>query len=200
VTKADEPKPVILVSSSVYGIEDLLDQIFGVLKGFEYEVWMSHAGTIPVDPTKSNFRNCLDAVDNCQLFLGLITTWYGSGKGASEPSITHQELLRAIKLDKLRWFLAHEHVAFARQLLKQFRFNQDGSPDDGFVFKSTRVLDDIRVIDMYEAAIRQDVGLRERTGNWVQSYFRHQDALEYVSSQFGDVTRIRQLIAQRSAP
>jgi hypothetical protein len=200
VTRADEREPVILVSSSVYGIEDLLDQTYAVLKGFGYEVWMSHAGTMPVDPNKSNFQNCLDAVGNCQLFLGLITTWYGSGKSGSEASITHRELLRAIELDKLRWFLAHEHVAFARQLLKQFRFKEDGSPNDGFVFKPTRVLDDLRVIDMYEAAIRHDVRPSERTGNWVQSYFRHQDALEYVSAQFGDMARIRELIAQRSAP
>lgn len=195
----DEPKPVIMVSSSVYGIEDLLDQIFGVLTGFGYEVWMSHAGTVPVDPDKSNFENCLAAVERCDLFLGLITTWYGSGRDGGEPSITHQELLRAIELDKLRWFLAHEHVAFARQLLKQFQVNEDGSPNEDFVFRRTKVLDDIRVIDMYEAAIRQDVALTERTGNWVQSYFRHQDALQYVSSQFGDMQRIKQKLAERES-
>ena len=54
-----EPKPVILVSSTVYGIEELLEQIFAMLNGFGYQVWMSFKGTLPVDPQKSNFDNCL---------------------------------------------------------------------------------------------------------------------------------------------
>jgi hypothetical protein len=32
-------------------------------------------------------------------------------------SITHQELLRAIDLNKPRWILAHDQVVFARTLL-----------------------------------------------------------------------------------
>ena len=69
MTAADRP-PIIMVSSTVYGIEDSLDQIFAMLAGFGYEVWMSHKGTVPVDPSKSNFDNCLKAVENCDLFWG----------------------------------------------------------------------------------------------------------------------------------
>jgi len=188
--------PVILVSSSVYGIEDLLEQIHGVLKGFGYEVWISHTGTMPVDPAKSNFQNCLDAVDKCDLFLGLITPFYGSGKEGDAISITHQELLRAIEKGKLRWFLAHDHVVFARQLLRQYRFNDDGIRNPSFTFRETDVLDDIRVIDMYEAAIRHDVKLAERTGNWVQQYYRHADAVQFVNAQFGNIERIKAMLAQ----
>lgn len=61
--------PIIMVSSSVYGIEDLLDQVFAMLRGFGYTVWMSHAGTIPINPGKSNFENCLAAVEDCDLFF-----------------------------------------------------------------------------------------------------------------------------------
>lgn len=191
-----EPMPVILVSSCVYGIEDLLDQIYGVLNGLGYKVWMSHKGTIPVAPGKSNFQNCLDAVDNCDLFLGIITPSYGSGRQGTELSITHQELLRAIEKGKLRWVLAHDHVVFARQLLRQYRFNDDGTPNPTFTFSETPVLNDIRVIDMYEAAIRHDVRLAERTGNWVQQYYRHVDAVQFVTAQFGDVDAIKAILAQ----
>jgi len=41
-------KPVIMVSSTVYGIEELLNRIYTLLTGFHYEVWMSHKGTMPV--------------------------------------------------------------------------------------------------------------------------------------------------------
>lgn len=133
------------------------------------------------------------------LFFALITTSYGSGRAGEELSITHRELLRAIELDKPRWFLAQDHVVFARQLLKQFRFNTDGSPNEAFKFKPTSVLDDIRLIEMYEAAIRQDVALPDRTGNWVQSFVRLADALQYVSAQFGDLGRIKALLAERTS-
>lgn len=103
----------LLVSSTVYGFEDLLDQVYAVLHGFGYEVWMSHKGTVPVDPGKTAFENCLEAVDRCDLFLSIITPFYGSGKVDGELSITHQELLRAIEKNKPRWIVAHDHIPFA---------------------------------------------------------------------------------------
>ncbi|HAR64127.1 MAG: hypothetical protein DKM50_05500 [Candidatus Margulisiibacteriota bacterium] len=39
-------KMTVLVSSSVYGIEELLERIYSILTSFGYEVWMSHKGTI----------------------------------------------------------------------------------------------------------------------------------------------------------
>jgi len=50
---ADKPKTPqlkILVSSTVYGYEDLLESIFALLETFGYDVLMSHKGTVPVDP------------------------------------------------------------------------------------------------------------------------------------------------------
>lgn len=51
-------KPIIMVSSAVYGFEELLDRIYATLSSPElgYEVWMSHAGTLPVDPTVTALR------------------------------------------------------------------------------------------------------------------------------------------------
>jgi hypothetical protein len=60
----------ILVSSAVYGYEDMLESIYALLEGFGYEVLMSHKGTIPVDPNESAMDSCLDAVARCDLFLG----------------------------------------------------------------------------------------------------------------------------------
>lgn len=41
-------KLVIMVSSTVYGIEELLDRIYTLLTDYGYEVWMSHKGILPV--------------------------------------------------------------------------------------------------------------------------------------------------------
>jgi len=61
----------IMVSSTVYGIEELLDQVHALLGGFGYEVWMSHKGTVPVYPDQTALESCLTAVERCDLFLSI---------------------------------------------------------------------------------------------------------------------------------
>ena len=174
----------LMVSSTVYGIEELLEKIYATLTTFGYEVWMSHKGTLPVSSTRSAFENCLHGVEQCDLFLSLITPQYGSGVAArGEMSITHQELLKAIALNKPRWVLAHSEVVFARTLL--MGLGHDTSEKRAALpLKKNKVIDDFRVIDMYEAAIRHDVKVPDRKGNWVQKYVSPEDALLYASSQF----------------
>jgi len=175
---------IVMVSSAVYGIEELLERIYAILTKFGYEVWMSHRGTVPVISTRSAFENCLHAVDQCDLFLSLITTHYGSGKeDAKVLSISHQELLRAIDLNKPRWILAHDQVVFARTLLTNLGYN-DAKKRAGLKLKRNPVVDDLRVIDMYEAAVRQDIEFADRKGNWVQKFVSPDDALLYATAQF----------------
>jgi hypothetical protein len=47
---ARKQKQILMVSSAVYGFEDLLDRIYASLSTLDYEVWMSHKGTMPVHP------------------------------------------------------------------------------------------------------------------------------------------------------
>ena len=188
-----EPKLKILVSSVVYGYEDLLESIYALLETFGYEVLMSHRGTVPIDPDDSAMDNCLQAVDDCDLFLGLILPKYGSGKETTDGlSITHREAEKAIKDSKPRWFLVHEHVAIARQLLAPYRMKDDKDNDtQPFQFKSaiefgkTAILSDPRIIDMFELAMRYDVDdVADRRGNWVQPFGPDDDARLFVTAQF----------------
>jgi hypothetical protein len=181
---AKKQRLIVLVSSTVYGIEELLERIYAILTSFGYEVWISHKGTMPVIPTMSAFENCLHAVEKCDLFLSIITTHYGSGK--EEPktlSITHQELLQAIGLNKPRWILAHDQVVFSRTLLTNLGYD-DARKRADLKLKRNPVIDDLRVIDMYEAAIRHDVQFTDRKGNWVQKFVTVDDAQLYASAQF----------------
>lgn len=209
----------LLVSSTVYGYEDLLESIFALLETFGYEVMMSHKGTVPVDPSISAMDNCLKAVEDCHVFLGLILPRYGSGtEERGGITITHREILHAIKLNKPRWFLVHEHVAIARELLKPYR---DKEKKDGFQFlpgmkfEETSILSDLRVIDMYEAAMRHDIKkVADRTGNWVQpfgpdadarlfataQFRRHRDLLDKYLQQLADVNAIRAQVQKGNAP
>ena len=197
----------IMVSSTVYGIEEHLDQVYALLGGFGYEVWMSHKGTVPIYPNQTALESCLTAVSKCSLFLSIITPRYGSGVLDGELSITHQELLKAIELRRPRWVLAHSNVVFARSLFRKLGAKNQKQREEllgklGFsdtaALKKLRqseelVLDDFRTIDMYEAAIRHDLKTyQDRTGNWVQKYEAIPDVNLFAKSQF---SRYRQVEA-----
>lgn len=189
-----------MVSSTVYGIEDLLDQIFGILNP-DFEVWMSHKGTVPVDPLKSNFDNCLAAVEKCDLFLGILTTRYGSGKdkdNPDEPSITHEEVLQALKLTKPCWFLAHHNLVFARGLIAQMGYNV--ADRRKLKFKSKDLVDDPRVFDMYDAVIQAEKKLKERKGNWAQPFMTADDAKLFVVSQFHRYAEALKFVQEQAGP
>ena len=186
----------IMVSSTVYGIEELLEQVYTLLSGFGYEVWASHKGTVMVYPNQTAFESCLSAVEQCDLFLSIITPTYGSGVVKGGLSITHQELLKAIQLEKPRWILAHDHVAFARTLLRSL--GHDTKKKRAQVsLKKNSVLDDLRVIDMYEAAIRHDIQVyTDRKGNWVQKFTSKQDVALFVTAQFFRYADVEQFLRE----
>lgn len=192
-------KVKILVSSSVYGYEELLERVYSLLTSFGYEVWMSHKGTLPTVSTKSAFQNCLDAVDNCDLFLGIITPGYGSGQDKGNPqSITHQEICKAIEIGKPRWLLAHDHVVFAWSLLKNLGYdNREKREALKPSFRRTPILDDLRVLDLYEDAILHHLPIKDREGNWVQKYASDQDGLVFVVAQFFRYQEVEAFIQER---
>ena len=113
---------------------------------------MSHKGTVPVFSNKTTIDNCIAAVNNYDLFLGLINPNYGSVNDDEGISITHQELRKAIELKKPRWLLVHDHVVFARLLLRYLGYDDQEKRDELSLSKNT-ILDDLRVIDMYEEAM-----------------------------------------------
>ena len=198
MSKANK-KPTILVSSSVYGIEELLERIYTLLTAFGYEVCISHKGTVPVSSNKTAFQNCLRAVEECDLFLGIITPNYGSGKDGDGLSITHQEIRRAIELNKPRWLLAHERVVFARLLLNDLFDKQPDERKKLQLRKGAMSITDLRVIDMYEDAIRESLPLSERDGNWVQKYSSDEDALLFATAQFSRFQEVEKFINENLA-
>ncbi len=191
----EHKKLTIMVSSTVYGIEELLDRIYTLLTAFGYDVWMSHRGTVPVFSSRSAFENCIAAVDDCDLFLGLITPHYGSGKDGDGLSITHQELKKAIVLNKPRGLLVHDHVVFARSLLCHLGYG--GAAGRGELsLEKNQILDDLRVIDMYEEAILSERPLRDRQGNWVQKFRSDGDAALFATAQFSRYQEVEAFVKE----
>jgi hypothetical protein len=187
MSKVKPKKQTIMVSSTVYGSEDTLDRVYDILAGSGYyEVWMSHKGTLPVSSNRSAFENCLEGVRRANIFLGIIGTRYGSGIDKNDPasiSISHLELREAIKLKKPRWLLAHANILIARTLFEKIGHKGvDGRKS--LSLKRSDILEDLRLIDMYEEATFDQLPLPERVGNWVQKFHEPSDAGQYVVSQF----------------
>lgn len=193
---ANGEKLSIMVSSTVYDIRSTLKQIFAVLEGYGYDVWMSDRQTVVAEPDQKNFANCLAAVEHCDLFLGIITPYYGTGVyKAGELSITHQELLKAIELEKPRFMLCHQAVWDARSLLNtlahagQSLKGAKGRAELSLTSKS--VLRDLKTIDMLEAALREDIEeAADRTNNWVGSFEDERSAMRFVESNLNPAGRI----------
>lgn len=192
-----DKKMVVLVSSTVYGIEELLDRIYTLLTAFGYEVWMSHKGTMPVFSDRSAFDNCIKAVERCDLFLGLITPYYGSGVAEGKVSITHQELRKAIEFKKPRWLLAHDYVVFARKLFDDLGYKgKAGRSRLNNLKAKASSISDLRVIDAYEEAVRQREPLRDRKGNWVQKFQSDEDAFLFAMAQFSRYQEVEAFIRE----
>lgn len=177
-------KLTVMVSSTVYGVEELLDRVYTLLTTFGYEVWMSHKGTVPVSSNETAFESCLKAVEKCDLFLGIITPQYGSGVDATGLSITHKEMKKAIELNKPRWFLAHDQVVFARRLLMDLGYKAQEQRSELTLRKGAASISNIKVIDLYEDATMEQLPLDDRQGNWVQKFDRDDDANLFVVAQF----------------
>lgn len=195
-----ERRLTVMVSSAVYGAEELLDRVYTLLTACGYEVWMSHKGTVPVRSDRTAFENCLAAVEKCDLFLGIITPSYGSGldpKRPNEPSISHREILKAIELRKPRWLLAHDHVVYARALLRNLG-HEGKEGRRGLKLRKTPILEDLRVLDLYEDATRDipELSLDARAGNWVQKYRSTDDGSLFVTAQFFRYQEVEQFIKE----
>lgn len=190
-------KLTIFVSSTVYENKELLDQLYSILFGFGYEVWMSRKGTVPINPGENTFQSCMRAVEQCDLFLGIITPSYGSGKESGGLSITHQEIKHAIELEKPRWLLAHADVIFARRFLNDLGHSTPDVRKKLTLKPGAKSITDLRVIDMYEDATRQDEPeLSKRAGNWVQEFNCDNGVLLFVETQLSRIDEIELIIKE----
>jgi len=189
----------VFVASTVYNFEYQLKQIFELLDGYGYDVFMSHKGTVLIDSFQSNLKNCTDGVDECDVFVGFIRPDYGSGvldKGGK--SITHYEFDTAYTKNVPRFVLADYRVVFTRSLFKDSFIIEDMTEKkidfDKVSFENSKVMD-TRCIRMYNEAVKdKERPASKRTGNWVQEYISFDDIKMHLESQFKYPDRIQKLI------
>jgi hypothetical protein len=184
----------IMVGSTVYGFEDQISQIIAQLSTLGYEVLNSHYGSIKVNPHLSNLDNCLKAVEECDLFLGIIRPYYGTGN-IGDKNITFEEIKKAIDLKKPYWFLVHRDVVFARNLFKKMKLKSG----DEIIIEDNKLFDK-RCISVYEYVIKNHVkDLALRNGNWAQEFYRLDEMMVYINSQFTDKDFISEIMNQTNS-
>jgi hypothetical protein len=172
VAQAKKKQLTIMVSSTVFGAESDLDQIAAILRQqFGYKVVMSKEGSVYVPVGFTPEQACLKAVHDCDLFFGIIFPRYGSG-------ITHKEFLEANKINKPRLFISHERIEYLRKLLQPKMYTKKGRRTK-FSIPKTTVLDNIKVVDMYN-----DVN-----ANWVQSFNQSSEVMLFLETQFADMQK-----------
>lgn len=189
----------VFVASTVYNFEYVLRQVYELLDSYGYDVCMSHMGTILLDSSKSNLDNCINAVNECDVFVGFIRPDYGSGvleKGGK--SITHFEFETAYQREIARFVLADYRVVFTRSLFRDSFIVEDSTSKridfDQISFENNKVMD-TRCIRMYNEAIKdKEKPASKRTGNWVQEYNSYDDIKMHLESQFKYPERIKKLI------
>ena len=186
----------IMVASTVYDFEDQLSAICATISTMEYAVINSHIGSMKVNPHKSNLDNCLDAVRQCDAFVGIIRPYYGTGN-INEQNITFEEMKLAIELKKPYWFLVHRDVTFTRQLKKNlYCLDNEGNKNFNVKIKKSNIFDE-RTLDIYSHIIHEGEPIASRSGNWAQEFYRLDEALDYVIAQFEDKSFIENIINNR---
>ncbi|WP_374172376.1 DUF4062 domain-containing protein [Flavobacterium tructae] len=191
---AKKRKIKIMVASTVYQNRDLLLQICGILNTYGYHVVNSEYGTLHPPLGMNNTDACIAAVAECDIFFGIINPMYSTG-------ITHLEFQRAIAIDKPRRFIAHSFVTFSRKLLAQYMYADAlKTQRNNFEIQPTSVMDDVKVIDMYNDAVQINLAYEERKYHWVQEFFRPDEALRHVETLFRDIKRVELELANLNNP
>lgn len=158
-----------------------------------YDVLNSHYGSIKVNPHLSNLDNCLNAVEECDLFLGIIRPYYGTGN-IGDKNITFEEIKKAIELQKPYWFLVHRDVVFAHNLFKKMKLKSG----DEIVIEDNKLFDK-QCIDVYEYVIKNHVPVTLRNGNWAQEFYRLDEMMVYINAQFTDKDFINEVMNQTNS-
>ncbi|MEO6903508.1 MAG: DUF4062 domain-containing protein [Bacteroidia bacterium] len=191
---AKKKKIHIMVASTVYQNRDLLLQICGILNNYGYHVINSEYGTLHPPLGMNNSDACIAAVAECDIFFGIINPIYSTG-------ITHLEFQQAIALNKPRRFIAHSFVTFSRKLLAQYMYADAAKTKrNNFKIQSTSVMDNVKVIDMYNDAVQLNLAYEERKYHWVQEFFRPDEALRHVETLFRDIKRVERELANINNP
>lgn len=189
-----------MISSTVYNFEDQIDQIDTLFRSLGYGTIVSKNGSVFADPRFGNFPDCLRAVEECDVFFGIIRPNCGSGQ-VGDYCVTFEEFKKARELNKPSWYVVDYRVIYAKELLRLLVPKREmpigiGSSKvlDLFESKNTKEFDPL-CLDMLDYVDKKDIpDYWARKNHWRHEYRRLNDIKDYISSQFGNQQRIEDVL------
>lgn len=211
----------VMISSSVYGYEDQLKQIEAFFISLGYRVVMSMSGTLRVDPRLGNFANCLNAVEQCDIFFGIIRPNCGTGR-SNDKSITYQEFIHARECHKPAWYVIDSKVQHYKDLLRTLLLRECPNVKDEDFMLAIRTFYDKqirerkrlpKVLDLYEPnrearlfdpecfemerfVNQLDVPREEVINNWMQYCDDLASVLRFIAVNFEDRLIVESIIKE----
>ena len=212
----------VMISSTVYkpDFEATIRQMAAVLGGFGFDVLSNVIGSIVERPGQTVPEACLEAVDDCDYFIGIVRGYYGSaqqgktGLGDDEISVTHLEQRRAIALQKPRTFFVEQRLETVREVLKPVLGRLSTTTDatgrtlwalslaanEPNPYQGSEIISDLRVFAMLDDAQRGSGGpWPGRTNNWCQRFRGDGEILNTLTALFQDEDRLRADLAAYAA-
>jgi nucleoside 2-deoxyribosyltransferase len=119
----------IFVSSTILDLRDLRDALVQGLNADGHEVIASEKGTLPVNPGKNSYEQCLAGVLDCDCLIAILDGRFGGEyPPGSSKSITEAEIDEALKQGK-------KTLVFVRQSVWDSLANQKAYVKDGADYK-----------------------------------------------------------------
>lgn len=189
----------VMVASSVYGFEETIEQLCAMLRTWGYQVLNSHIGTIPTDSDNPNMEDCLIAVRECDLFIGIVRTNMGTGN-IGDRNITIEEIRTAIQLNKKRWFVVDKTVVVARQIINHMILAEDKNKDKEYqrnvldsklvILEKSSFLDP-KSLDALNVILEgRENKAHETVGKWYHAYERISDIFNYIETNLGEYKKV----------
>ena len=172
------------------------------------------SGSIKVNPHFGNFKNCLKAVEECDVFFGIIRTDCGTGREGGS-CITFDEFKYARELGKPCWYIIDKKVSHYKDLLKNLVLREHPTAMDAdlreFIAsyydrkikkreekKLPRVLElyqsiNLRTFDplcfeMEDFVNHKGIPKSEVKNNWMQycNFDKPEESFEFIDKNFGN--------------
>lgn len=184
-------KPKIFISSTCYGLEDIRASIKHHLESeLDTVVYLSEDSTFPVRSNKHSFDICLDAIEECDVFILIIDKRRGGvyeKRNNKNISITRKEYEWAFSKDKkIITFVRREVFNFRNKFklrLKKERELRKGLRSKTYFQEFQNILGD-KSID-YEALEFIDLINSQQKNNWIFFYDTSKEIHEDLDNQMG---------------
>jgi DNA polymerase III delta prime subunit len=165
----------IFLSSTILDLKDLRDALVTWLETDGHQVIASEKGTLPIEPDKHSYDQCLKAVAECDCLVAVIDGRFGGEypKKGLNRSITEEEIATAIAQGKKTLVFVRQSIWDA--MATQQTLIKSGAKADYWSVKN--IVEDIRVFGLIDRLKKQPIN------NWIFQFNAPTDLIATIRVQ-----------------